>query len=110
MTHVPWRMKGEIFDSCSCSVLCPCETVGWPGPSTFCEGVFGMHIIEGHFGEVSLDGLKFAVVYHFPGAVHEGNGEIQPYLDVKATEVQRSALMQILTGKAGGDFGRSGRR
>jgi len=63
-----------------------------------------MNITQGHFGDVPLDGLRWAVVVHFPGALHEGNGEVQPYVDVRATEAQRNALLQILSGQAGGPF------
>jgi len=58
-------------------------------------------IVEGHFGKVKLDGLTWAVTYSWPGALHEGNGTAQPFIDRKATEEQRSALLQILSGQAG---------
>jgi hypothetical protein len=61
-----------------------------------------MNIAQGSFEGVPLDGLSWAVVVHFPGAMHEGNGEAQPYIDAKATEKQRKALVQILSGQAGG--------
>jgi hypothetical protein len=62
----------------------------------------GMHIKEGNFGSVKLDGISWVVAYSWPGALHEGNGSIQPYLDKKATEDQRNALLTILSGKVGG--------
>jgi hypothetical protein len=61
----------------------------------------GMHIIEGNFGKVKLAGLNWAVVYSWPGALHEGNGSVQPYVDKKANEEQRTALLTILSGQAG---------
>jgi hypothetical protein len=60
-----------------------------------------MYIKQGNFGSVKLDGLSWAVAYSWPGALHEGNGSIQPYIDKKATEEQRNALLTILSGKAG---------
>jgi len=61
----------------------------------------GMEIVEGHFGNVRLDGLKWAALYNWPGALHEGNGTLQPLLDERATPEQRNALLTILSGQAG---------
>jgi len=61
-----------------------------------------MNITEGNYGNVTLDGLRWVAVFHSPGALHEGDGEMQPYIDVKASEAQRNALLQILSGQEGG--------
>jgi hypothetical protein len=58
-----------------------------------------MNIKKGHFNKTKLDGLKFAVTVDFPGALHEGNGTIQPIVDQRASPEQREALFAILTGK-----------
>lgn len=60
-----------------------------------------MRIEEGNFGTVSLDGLIWAGAYHWPGPLHEGNGTFQPYVDRRATNEQRMALLTILSGQAG---------
>lgn len=104
MTQVQWRMKGQYVKNCNCLATCPCDTIGVPAPSNFCESVIGMNITRGGFGTVSLDGLKWVVVLHAPGALHEGNVEVEPYIDATATEAQRSALVTILSGKAGGMY------
>ena len=36
---------------------------------------------------------------HFPGALHEGNGEAQPIIDERATQAQREALFAIMSGQ-----------
>lgn len=97
-----WRLKGEYFKNCNCIAHCPCDTAGvpWPGPS--CEGLNGMRIVTGHFGDVKLDGVVFAFTYHFPAALHLGNGTLQPFIDERATPAQRDAVLQILSGKHGG--------
>jgi hypothetical protein len=59
----------------------------------------GMHIDEGHFAAVKLDGLRWAVTYHWPGALHEGNGTLQAIIDERADDQQRQALLTILSGK-----------
>lgn len=96
-----WRMKGYYIKNCNCIASCPCDTMGVPYPHKGCEGMAGMHIIEGHYGNVKLDGLMWVIVVTWPGAVHEGNGRAQPFISKSATEEQRGALLQILSGQAG---------
>jgi hypothetical protein len=43
-----------------------------------------------------LDGLKFAWIGGWPGAVHEGNGEIQLIIEDCANEEQREAIHRIV--------------
>lgn len=93
-----WRMKGKWLKNCSCAAGCPCDFNARPTNGK-CEGMVGMKIDEGHFDDVNLKGLSWAVVYHWPGPLHEGNGTIQPVIDQKANERQRNALLTILSGK-----------
>ncbi len=96
-----WRMAGAYFKSCNCEPGCPCDFMS---PPTYhhCEGLLGMKVETGHFDSVSLDGVKWAVAYYWPGPLHEGNGVVKPYFDPSTTSEQLDALGQILTGQAGG--------
>lgn len=98
-----WRMTGTYFKSCNCDPGCPCDFMSEPTHHE-CEGVLGMRVDDGSFDGVSLDGVKWAVAYHWPGPLHEGNGTVKPYFDVGTTEEQLNALGQILTGQAGGSW------
>ena len=53
---------------------------------------------EGHFGETKLDGLRFVILYAWPGPVYEGKGEMQAVIDERADAAQRKALLTMLTG------------
>lgn len=100
---VNWKMKGMYAKSCNCAYGCPCDF--WDRPTKgFCTGMLGMRIQDGHFGKTPLNGLSFVCVYHFPGALHEGNGSLQPFVDERASADQRNALLTILSGKAGGPW------
>ncbi len=96
-----WRMKGQYLKNCNCLSSCPCDTIGVPAPHNFCEGVVAMNVQEGHFDGVDLSGVRWAGVVHWPGALHEGNGTLEAFIDEGATEEQRNALVTILTGQAG---------
>jgi len=63
-----------------------------------------MRIKEGHFDSVSLNGVIWAISFHFPAALHLGNGTVQPYIDERSTDAQRNAILTILSGKAGGPW------
>jgi hypothetical protein len=101
MEKVEWLMKGRYLKNCNCVASCPCDTVGIPSPNKGCEGVVGMMIDQGDFGGIALDGLSWAAVARWPGPLHEGNGEVQPFVDERASDEQRTALLTILSGQAG---------
>jgi hypothetical protein len=93
-------MKGQYLKNCNCAPGCPCDF--WAAPTHhICEGMCAMRIAEGNFGSVRLAGLLFAATYHWPGPLYEGNGTFQPYVVDKATAEQRTALLTIMSGKAG---------
>lgn len=98
MAQTDWRLKGEWVKNCNCAFGCPCDFNARPTRG-HCEGVVAMNIAKGHFDDTPLDGLKFAVTVHFPGALHEGHGTIQPIIDARATPTQRDALLQIMSGQ-----------
>ena len=58
-----------------------------------------MRITKGHFNGTSLDGLTFFAVVAFPGPLHEGNGQLQPIIEERASPEQREALFNIMSGQ-----------
>ena len=63
-----WRLRGQWFDACKCSVPCPCS-FAQPPTSGDCEGVLLWHIDEGAYGDTTLDGLNVAMLASFVGNV-----------------------------------------
>jgi hypothetical protein len=98
MATSDWRLEGEWIKNCNCAFGCPCDFNALPTEG-YCKGMVGMRITKGHFEKTKLDGLMFAVTVDFPGALHEGNGQIQPIIDERATAEQREALFNIMSGK-----------
>jgi hypothetical protein len=96
-----WAIEGEWFKNCNCDPGCPCDFNQAPTHGQ-CEGVIAMRIDKGHYGDVSLDGLKFAGAAWWPGRIEEGNGHIVPIVDETANDEQRQALLTIFSGQAGG--------
>jgi hypothetical protein len=65
----------------------------------FCHAAVGFSVAKGHFGKTNLDGLSFGGLFAWPKAIHEGNGEAQPIVDVRATDEQRDAILKIMSGE-----------
>jgi hypothetical protein len=96
-----WTMKGHYIKNCNCMPSCPCDTIGFPKPDEHCEGFVGMDVTEGHFEGTDLGGTKWVVAFHWPKALHEGNGTLEVFIDESAGDEQREALGQILSGEVG---------
>ena len=97
---VQWRIKAEYIKNCHCAPGCPCDF--WAGPNNYsCSGMAAFNIREGNYGKVSLGGLVLALTYHWPGSLHMGHGQVQPFISSHSTEEQRNALLTIASGKAG---------
>ena len=94
----PWELQGSELINCNCAYGCPCQFSGLPTHG-FCEAIGAIRVDKGHYGTVMLDGLKLAVAFKWPGAIHEGHGKCQPVVDAKATGPQREALLKIMSGQ-----------
>lgn len=97
MAMADWRLEGVEFASCNCNWGCPCQ---FSSPPTHgkCEAVVSMRIDKGHFEDQVLDGLCWVGTFAWPGAIHEGNGRCQVFIEERATPEQRAALLTILSG------------
>jgi hypothetical protein len=104
MAAVPsWRVVGDWFDVCKCTVPCPC-TFAQPPTEGDCDGALIWHINEGHFGDVRLDGLNFAAIGRFVGNLWDADTKTDMgfFIDARADERQQQALQAIFSGQAGG--------
>jgi hypothetical protein len=93
-----WTIQGKEFVNCNCSYGCPCQFNGLPTHG-YCEAVGGFQVDKGFHGDTSLDGLRFAGIFRWPGPIHEGKGEAAVVIDERATPKQREALLRIISGQ-----------
>ena len=93
-----WEFKGRELVNCSCEYGCNCQFNALPDKG-HCHAVAGIQIDEGKHGDTRLDGLKVAAIFKWPGPIHEGNGEAIAFVDQRADEKQREALLKIMTGQ-----------
>ena len=95
---IPWEMKGREFINCTCEYGCNCQFNALPDKG-HCYAVAGIVFDEAHHGDVRLDGLKVCGIYKWPAAIHEGNGEAFAFVDARADDRQREALLKIMSGQ-----------
>ena len=98
MKYIDWSMQGTEFVNCNCGYGCPCQFQGLPTHGNCCAYGF-MHIDQGKFGDVPLDGLRWGILAAWPGAIHEGNGTFQSIIDERADLKQRAAIEAVSHGK-----------
>ncbi|MGD8340770.1 MAG: DUF1326 domain-containing protein [Gammaproteobacteria bacterium] len=98
MASVDWQIRGPSLSSCNCDIGCPCQFNSLPTHGD-CRAAMVVQVDKGHFGDVSLDGLRFGVLVAWPGPIHEGRGEAQPFVDENASPEQRDAVLAIISGE-----------
>ncbi len=102
-----WRVRGSYLESCNCEVVCPCRRIdGVPGGrSTYgeCLGVLSWMIEQGRADEVALDGLGVALATRYHDDEPGSPWTFVVYVDARADGPQRDALVDIFTGRLGGD-------
>ena len=106
-TPTSWRARGLIFENCSCTLVCP-------GHMHFsqlctherCKGYWAIRIDEGEFGGVALGGTRALVAFDTPQRMIDGGWTQTIIIDQSASPDQRRALETLLTGGAGGPWGK----
>jgi hypothetical protein len=98
MANVDWKLDAIDVTTCNCDFSCPCQFNALPTHGD-CRAAVGFHIEKGHFGDAPLDGITFVVLVAWPGAIHQGGGELQLIIDENTTEDQRKAVTAIVKGE-----------
>ena len=101
-----WNIKGEMIESCSCNMLCPC----WFGVKDlmvmdqgWCASAIAFRVREGFSDSVKLAGNTLVLSNDFPGpTLFDGNATARLYIDIGATADQRRELEAIFQGRKGG--------
>jgi len=97
----PWKLTGQLEETCTCSSACPCWFGSKP-TKMMCGGSQFIFISTGNYGDVKLDGLAVGTMSQSPKgqSMMESYGKWNfnyYYIDEKATPAQREALKAIAT-------------
>jgi hypothetical protein len=101
-----WNLSGELIESCSCNMFCPC----WFGvpelmemDQGWCNGILAFRVNEGNANGTDLGGRAVVLSAHFPGpTMFDGNGTGRIYVDEGADDEQERELEAIFKGEKGG--------
>ena len=106
---MPWNLSGEMIETCSCNMLCPCWYAvkelmvmdqGW------CASPILLRINDGTSDGVNLGGRTLVMATFFPGpTLFDGNATARLYVEDSTTDEQRRQLESIFQGKRGGPMG-----
>ncbi len=104
-TDKNWWMKGLLFENCNCQIVCQGH-ISFRQACTHerCVGHWSIHIDDGRFHGVPLNGLNIVIIYDTPQLMVKGGWTETIYIDERANEAQRHAIEHILTGQAGGPW------
>ncbi len=106
MALTPWTLSGTYLESCNCDPICPCRRVGGRtgGRSThgICLGALSWSIVDGRAGDVDLAGFGVVLVLRYSDDEPGSPWTFVLYVDDRADERQRRALVEIFTGRLGG--------
>lgn len=101
--HTRWHMTGEGYEFCNCDFGCGCNFGGFPDSKDgSCQALVGFTVAKGACGDTDLSGVKWAGLFVWPKAIHEGHGKAACIVDPATSEAQAHALGQIFTGALGG--------
>jgi hypothetical protein len=101
-----WNVKGQLVESCSCNMFCPC----WFGVQDlmimdqgWCSGLLGIRIREGSADGLSLDGRTVMIGIDFPGpTLFDADATARVFIDDGADADQQRELEPIMQGSKGG--------
>jgi hypothetical protein len=96
-----YEVEGRLLEVCTCDILCPCW-VGEDPDLDYCDGLLTWHVDKGNVEGVDVSGRTIAMLCHIPGNILKGNWTVRVYVDEKATEKQKEALLNVWSGKLGG--------
>jgi hypothetical protein len=103
---VSWSIAGTYLEACNCDAICPCRRIGGVagGRSTYgiCEGALSWAIQRGAVDGVDVSGLGVVMAIRYSDDEPGSPWTYWLYLDDRAAEDQRQALVDVFTGKLTG--------
>ena len=98
-----WNLAGSYVETCSCELMCPCNTSLDHGATyDFCRVTLVFNIHQGAVDETDLSGRKVAMIADTPKVMTDGNWRVGVFVDDGASDAQFEQLVQIFSGQLGG--------
>ena len=103
-----WWAEGLLFENCNCTAVCPGH-IHFSQRCTHdvCHGFWAIRFEAGRVGQsapVDLAGIDAVIVYETPPVMVEGGWKQLIIVSDHATDDQREAVEEIVTGARGGPW------
>jgi hypothetical protein len=101
-TKKAYTLQGTLLEACSCRTLCRCW-IGEDPDGGACDSFLAYNIEKGEINGVDVSGLTYVQVVKIPGNVLTPHSwKRVSYLDARATDEQRAAILDAYHGRLGG--------
>ena len=98
-----WNLKGSYVETCSCELMCPCNTSLDHGATyDYCRVTLVFSIKEGEIEGTDVSGLVVAAIADTPKVMTEGNWKLGVFVDERASDEQLEKLVGVFSGAKGG--------
>jgi len=98
-----WNLSGSYVETCSCELMCPCNTSLDHGATyDFCRVSLVFNVREGDVDGTDIAGRKVALIADTPKVMTDGNWRVGVYIDDDASDEQFEKLVGVFGGQLGG--------
>lgn len=98
-----WKLEGSYFETCSCSVVCPCTaSMALGATGERCRVTLVFNVEDGQVEGTDVGGLAVAAVADTPKVMSEGNWRLGVFIDAAASDEQADSLGRVFSGALGG--------
>jgi hypothetical protein len=98
-----WNLRGSYVETCSCELMCPCNTSLDHGATyDFCRVSLVFNVRAGDVEGTDIAGRKVALIADTPKVMTDGNWRVGVYVDDGASDEQFDKLVKVFGGQLGG--------
>ena len=101
-----WKISGSYFETCSCTVVCPCTaSLALGATLDRCKVTLVFNIHSGNIEGTDVGGLTVAAIADTPKVMSDGNWRLGVFIDAAASDEQAARLGGVFSGALGGPMG-----
>src|SRR3954447_421653 len=101
-----WNLSGNYSETCSCELMCPCNTSLDHGATyDFCRVVLAFAIRDGQVEGTDIGGRRVVLIADTPKVMTDGGWKLGVYVDDQADDEQFDKLVKVFGGQLGGPMG-----
>src|SRR6476660_5086739 len=98
-----WNLTGSYVETCSCELMCPCNTSLAHGATyDFCRVTLVFDIRDGQVEGTDISGRRVVLIADTPKVMTQGNWRLGVFVDDQATDEQFDKLVKVFGGQLGG--------